>query len=203
MTAASCSRAFAKLKYGVVFLMAAAGSLRAGTEWHLLIEPSFMKYESAWPIIGSETAVLVPARFVDGEVLPLKREEVLRLGVTRKEILDQAPAAAAKVLAGLKPDYIRDKNQVIQYAVLASESPLTASAVLAPGFTELFAETLGPDLLIAIPNRFRILVFPRDTRATQGLSDVVFAEYQSSSYPVSREVFALKKGKLIAIGRYR
>ena len=203
MTAASSSRAFGKLKYGFVFLCISLGTVRAGTEWHLLIEPSFMRYESAWPIAGSETAVLVPARYVDGEVLPLKREEVLTFGVTRKQILEQAPIAAGKVLKGLKPEYVRDENKVIQYAVLGSDSPLTASAVLAPGFTDQFAETLGPDVLIAIPNRYRILVFPRNTTATQGLSDVIFAEYTGSPYPVSREVFAIRKGKLIAIGRYR
>lgn len=162
-----------------------------------------MHYESAWPIVGSETAVLVPARYEKGEVLPLKRSEVLEFAVNRKQILESAPQAAAKVLATLKPEYTRDENQVIQYATLKSESPLTASAVLAPDFTKLFEETLGPDVLVCIPNRYTILVFPRDSAASLNLSDLIFAEYSSSSYPVSREIFAVHRGKLIAIGRYR
>lgn len=194
-----------KLKYLLVFLCLALGTARAGseTEWHLLIEPSFMHNESAWPIVGSETAVLVPARYQDGEVLPLKRDEILKLSVNRKQILESAPKAAAKVLETLKPEYVRDANQVILYAILKSDSPLTASAVLAPKFADLFAETLGPDILFCIPNRYTILVFPRESSDTLNLSDIIFAEYQSSPYPVSREIFATREGKLIAIGRYR
>ncbi len=205
MTAASCSRALGKLKYGFVFLYftLSSGLAQDAPEWHLLVEPTFMHYESAWPIVGSETAVLVPARYEKGEVLPLKRSEILDLSVNRKQIIESAPQAAAKVLATLKPEYIRDGNQVIQYAILRSESPLTASAVLAPKFTSLFAETLGPDVLFCIPNRFTVLVFPRDSSNSLNLSDLIFAEYQSTPYPVSREIFAIQRGKLIAIGRYR
>lgn len=162
-----------------------------------------MHHDAGWPIVGSETTLLVPARYVDGEVLPLKRDEVLKLGVNRKKILESAPAAAAKVLKELKPRYIRDENRVIQYAIIESDNPLTASAVLAPGFSDLFTETLGDDLLVAIPNRNRIFVFPKLSRIWQGMSDVIIAEYQSSPTPVSREVFAVQKGKLIAIGSYR
>jgi hypothetical protein len=205
MTAASCSRALRKLKYALVFLLVPqiSPAAPAEPEWHLLIEPTFMRHESAWPIVGSETAVLVPARYENGEVLPLKRNEVLELSVSRKDILESAPKAAAKVLETLKPEYVRDENQVIQYASIRSESPLTASAVLAPGFTKLFEETLGPEVLICIPNRFTVLVFPRESASTLNLSDLIFAEYSSSPYPVSREIFALQRGKLIAIGRYR
>lgn len=162
-----------------------------------------MNYESAWPIIGSETAVLVPARFEQGEILPLKRSEILALSASRRQILDSAPKAAGKILATLKPEYVRDQNQVIQYAILKSDSPLTASAVLAPDFAKIFSETLGPDILVCIPNRYIILAFPRDSAQTLNLSDFVFAEYSSSPYPVSREIFAIQSGKLIAIGRYR
>lgn len=194
-----------KLKYLLVFLSLAWSAARAETEteWHLLVEPSFMHNDSSWPIVGSETAVLVPARYEKGEVLPLQRDEILKLAVSRKQIIESAPKAAARVLATLKPDYVRDANKVILYAILKSDSPLTASAVLAPKFTEMFSETLGPDILFCIPNRYTILVFPRESSDTLNLSDILFAEYQSSPYPVSREIFSLRDGKLIAIGRYR
>lgn len=175
----------------------------AEDEWHLLIEPKFMHYDAGWPIVGSETAVLVPARYINGEVLPLRREEIAKMEVTRKKILESAPVTAAKVLEGLKPRYVRDANKVIQYAIIESDSPLTASAVLAPKFADLFEETLGADILVAIPNRNRIFVFPKLSEVWKGLSDVIVAEYQSSTTPVSREVYAVKDGKLIAIGSYR
>lgn len=194
-----------KLKSLVVFLcLAASAGVHAGeTEWHLLVEPSFMHNDSSWPIVGSETAVLVPARYENGEVLPLQRDEVLKFSVTRKQIVESAPKAAARVLETLKPEYVRDANQVILYAILKSDSPLTASAVLAPKFTSMFSETLGPDIFFCIPNRYTIIAFPRESADTLNLSDILFAEYQSSPYPVSREIFAIREGKLIAIGRYR
>jgi hypothetical protein len=193
-----------KLKCALSFLIVTAVAQSAADEtWHLLIEPTFMHYEASWPIDGAERTVLVPARYANGEVLPLKGDDILALGATRDKILASAPKAASEVLATLTPRFIRDENNVIQCAVLESASPLTASAVLAPEFASLFHETLGPDVLVAIPNRFRIFVFPRGTPAFQRFSEIVIAEYDSSSYPVSKELFTLRKGKLTAVGSYR
>ncbi|HEY5706412.1 MAG TPA: hypothetical protein VIS96_12640 [Terrimicrobiaceae bacterium] len=193
-----------KLKCALGFLLAALVSGSAAEEtWHLLIEPTFMRYESCWPIVGAERTVLVPARFVNGEVLPLRESEVVELGATRDAILASASKAASEVLAGLTPRFIRDERNVIQCAVIESNSPLTASAVLAPEFSTLFNDTLGPDILIAIPNRFRIFVFPKLSPAYRSFSQLVIAEYDSSAYPVSKELFSIRKGKLIAIGSYR
>ena len=193
-----------KLKCALSFLIVATVARSAAEEtWHLLIEPTFMHYEASWPIDGAERTVLVPARYVNGEVLPLKSDDILTLGAARDTILASAPKAASEVLATLTPRFIRDENKVIQCAVLESASPLTASAVLAPEFGTLFRETLGPDILVAIPNRFRIFVFPRGTPAFQRFSEIVIAEYDSSSYPVSKELFTLRKGKLTAVGSYR
>jgi hypothetical protein len=193
-----------KLKCALSFLMVAIVARSAAEEtWHLLIEPTFMHYEASWPIDGAERTVLVPARYVNGEVLPLKSNDILTLGATRDTILASAPKAASEVLATLTPRFIRDENKVIQYAVLESASPLTASAVLAPEFGTLFRETLGPEILVAVPNRFRIFVFPQGTPAFQRFSEIVIAEYDSSSYPVSKELFTLRKGKLTAVGSYR
>ena len=183
--------------------MATVARSAFGETWHLLIEPTFMHYEATWPIDRAERTVLVPARYINGEVLPLKSDDIVTLEATRDKILASAPKAASEVLATLTPRFIRDDNKVIQCAVLESESPLTASAVLAPEFDSLFQETLGPNVLIAIPNRYRIFVFPRGTPAFQRFSEIVIAEYDSSSYPVSKELFTVRKGKLTAIGSYR
>jgi hypothetical protein len=193
-----------KLKCALSFLIVATVVQSAADErWHLLIEPTFMHYEASWPIDGAERTVLVPARYVNGEVLPLKSDDIVTLGATRDTILASALKAASEVLATLTPRFVRDENKVIQCAVLESASPLTASAVLAPEFGTLFRETLGPDILVAIPNRFRIFVFPRGAPAFQRFSEIVIAEYDSSSYPVSKELFTLRKGKLTAVGYYR
>lgn len=168
--------------------------------WHLLVEPSFMPHEAAWPISGTRTTVLVPTRLEGDNLLPLKRDEVIPLAATRDKILASARTSASEVLARLTPRYVRDQNQVIQYAVFESEDPLLTSAVLAPEFSEKFSETLGNTPVFAIPNHSRIYVFPRLALAHQNFSDLIFVEYQSSPYPVSRDLFLIRGGKLIAIG---
>lgn len=193
-----------KLKYTVGFLLLAqAFALADDSAWHLLIEPTFQRNEVSWPVANSKVTVLVPARFYADELHPMTQAEARQLRVTQEAVVAVTPAEASKVLATLKPEYVRGENKVIDYAVLQSTNPLTASAVLAPDFAEKFAETLGPDILIAIPNRYRIYVFPKLSQNYKGLADVVVAEYESSPCPVSKEVFQLRNGKLIAVGRYR
>lgn len=207
MINAACTRPRRKLKRTLRFLLLslliAPAATFAGDTWHLLIEPTFMGHTVAWPIPSAETTVLVPARVIDGEVQPLKRDEILPLGVTRQQILDTAPAAASAVLETLKPEYIRDDNKVILYAVIQSDNPLTASAVLAPGFAEKFRDTLGTDLLIAIPNRNTIFIFSRQSPVYRQMSELIIAEYKSSATPASRELFTLRQGRLIAVGSYQ
>lgn len=192
-----------KHKCALLAILVITGFAQAGDDWHLLIEPKFLRHESSWPIQGSDRTVMVAARVVDGEIVPLTKADAEKRGATTEKILADGARTAGDVLAGLKPNYVRDDKKVIQYAVLQSENPLTASAVLAPQFAETFAETLGPDLLVAIPNRNTVYVFPKQSVVYQTFSDTIYAEYQSSPHPVSRELFELRKGKLIAIGTYR
>ncbi len=169
----------------------------------MAIEPKFLGYKTTWPVPGSDRTVLVPVRATKDDLVPVKPEEVSSADTSVDTLLKQSAPAASALLKTLTPQYVRDENKVILYAVLQSDNPLTASTVLAPDFGERFAETLGPDLLVAIPTRNRIFVFSRQAPEFQGMTDLVVAEYQSSPHPVSREIFTLRNGKLIAVGRYR
>lgn len=188
-----------KLKCALLALFALTSALHAADDWHLLIEPKFQGYKNTWPIQGSNRTVLAPLRMVNGEIAPLEGGQA----ISWDAIKEPASISASAVLATLKPRYVRDAKKVIQYAVLESDSPLTASAVLAPKFGEMFAQTLGPDLLVAIPNRNLVYVFPKQSLVFKTFADLIYAEYQSSSHPVSRELFEVRDGKLIAIGTYR
>lgn len=206
-----------KLKYTVAFLlMTNALAMADDIAWHLMVEPSFMHDPVSWPVARVKAApdgtasasedssvVLVPARIVSGDVAPMTASEARQLRATQASVEAATIPAASKLLATLKPEYVRGENQVIEYAILQSESPFTASTVLAPEFADKFADTLGPDILIAIPNRNRLFIFPKLSPAYKSLADVVIAEFESSPNPVSKEVFQIQKGKLIAIGSYR
>jgi len=203
MIKAPCSRPLQKLKCTIAVLVITVLVAQAEEPWRLLVEPNFERHDAEWPIAGAERTVLVPARMVGTEVKPLTRAEIKDQGVTRKEILAQAIPAASQVLKSLKPEYVRDENGVIAYAILQSDSPLTASAVLAPEFPTLFDKKLGPDVLVAIPSRYAIYVFPKLSSSAQDMSEAIVLAYEASPYPVSREIFSFVNGRLVAVGRYR
>lgn len=165
-----------------------------------MVEPSFMDYKVRRPIEGSDRTVLALVRVSDNEILGLEAGRERTLPLAMAVIGPEAKRTASEVFASLKPQFVRDRNGVIQYAQIDSENPLTASAVLAPEFAEAFASTLGPDLLVAMPSRFQILVFSKQDQAFQKMGEVIISGYLSSNYPVSREIFALERGHLRSVG---
>lgn len=122
------------------------------------------------------------------------------LNVSLGEIRTKALKTASAVFSSIQPKFVRDKKEVIQYAVLESSNPLTASCVLAPEFASKFRDTLGPDLLVAMPNRNLVLVFSRQDTMHLKLAEYVINVYQQAVWPVSREVFALENGTLQSLG---
>lgn len=162
-----------------------------------------MAHEITWPIEGSSRAVCLPVRQGRYDPVPLSFKDVADPTLTRARILREGRANAAHRLESLEPSYIRDSHGVIRYAVIASEDPLTASVVFAPGFAEHFAETIGPDPLVVIPNRFQVIIFPRSAPPGSDLSERVFSEYHATNYPISREVFEARDGTLKAVGLMR
>ncbi|MBE2205184.1 MAG: hypothetical protein IAE94_12690 [Chthoniobacterales bacterium] len=195
------NRAPAKLKSAIcLFLLVAAVLADTETKWAWMVEPSFMDYKVRKKVEGSERTILALVRIRDGEIFGLEDGHERTLDLAMKTIQAEASRTLADLFATLKPDFIRDKNGVIQYASLESPNPLTASCVLAPGFAEKFADTLGPDLLVAMPNRNQILVFSRQDQAFERMAEFIIAGYLGSNYPVSREIFALENGKLRSLG---
>lgn len=178
----------------------AAGLASAESRWAWMVEPSFMDYKVRRKIDGSERTILALVRVADGEVYAAEGGHEHVLNMAMKKIGPEAAETAAGVLASVKPEFVRDKNGVIQYAVIESKNPLTASCVLAPGFAEKFADTLGPDLLVALPNRNQVLVFSRQDLAYAKIKEYIISGYLGSNYPVSREIFALERGKLRSLG---
>ena len=180
-----------------------AAPVLAEDTWILAPEPSFMDHKMRRPIDGSKRTILAIGRVVDGEIDPLTREKKKSVHKTFDQIRAEALKTSADTLARMQPEFFRDKNGVIRHAVIQSPDPLTASCVLAPGFGETFRDTLGPDLLVAIPTRNRILVFSKQDDAHLRLSETIIGDYLGSNYPVSREIFALENGQLRSLGALR
>jgi hypothetical protein len=114
----------------------------------------------------------------------------------------QARANADADLAELTPRYVRDRNQVIEYAVLSSDRPVVASAVSSSKFHTLFESTLGEKVLVVVPNRFTAFVFPRLASNYPLYAGLVFDAFESTSFKGSLEVFEVGAAGWRAVGVY-
>ena len=139
-----------------------------------------------------------------GDLVYLNRDDFEALGVDWKTFQAKSAPAASAQLAGLKPEWIRDRNQVVECAILraARSADDITPVVLAPDFLKRFTPVFGRKILIAIPDRRTIFLFPRLASRYQDYADRVVAIYRKSDVPVSREVLELSATGLRAIGEY-
>ena len=162
-----------------------------------------MKHDVSFPIPGSARAVLVPALLKDGEPVCMSQKEFQALGVDWPAFLQSARDNASVELQKLTPYYTRDRKKVIEFATLTSDNPLNASTILSPDFLKMFADTLGPKLIIAIPDRYTIYVFPALASNYADYSPMISEAYHATSYPVSMEAYELSDHGLKTIGIYQ
>lgn len=154
------------------------------------------------PIPGTTQTILTPVLIKDRDATPLTKETFERLGLDLDSIRRVSRQSASAALADLAPRIIRDEKGVAVFAILESDKPVVAATVLAPDFLDKFEDTLGPDLLVAIPNRHRIYVYPALASRFQNTADFVLSDYKVSAYPVSKEVFRVTRDGLEAIGTF-
>lgn len=171
--------------------------------WRVLIEPKFMKPPVTYEIPKSQRAALVPALLdKDGEPVYLSAKEFKNLGVDWKTFLAAAGDNATAELKKLTPEYTRNRKKVIEYATLSSESDLTASTVLSPEFLKMFKDTLGDKVIVVIPNRYTVYVFPVLASNYQDFTLMVSEAYRATAHPVSMEAYELSDKGLTTIGLY-
>lgn len=170
--------------------------------WRLLIEPKFMRPEISSEVANSQRTLIVPAREVNGFPEYLAADTLESAGLTRAQFTEQALENATATLDSLKPEYIRDSDQVIQFGVLEADSPYVASTVLSPEFGKRFEAVFGPEFLVAIPHRGKVYLFPKLATRFPRYAEMVIVDYLGATYPVSRELFEWKEGKLRAVGYF-
>lgn len=85
-------------------------------------------------------------------------------------------------------------------AVISSDSPLTASCILLPGFLKRFSAIFGPELIVAIPSRNKIYVFPKLANQIPSMIETIRDDFLISPQPVSTELFELSKKGIRTIG---
>ncbi len=193
---------FATLFVTTSFPLHSEESEPATAAWHLMPEPAFMQPDFEFPVPGTKQIIVTPVLISGDDVTYLKRETLEEQGIDLASINALARQAASADLARLDPKFVRDENGILQFAVIDSDLPIVAPTVLAPDFIDTFRETLGPDLLVAIPNRYRIYVFPALASRFAAAADSVLTDYGLTPYPISKEVFRVTPDGLEAIGTF-
>ena len=166
------------------------------------LEPAVLRTEAAQLLPGSQKTVIVPAKPDELGLSRLSKAEFAATGLKWEQFLTRAATTAAAHLKTLKPDIHRDKKNVAQYAVLKSDSHLTASVILCPEFFTQFRETIGDKLVVLVPDRFTVYVFPRGFSDFEKLGPAILQQYEDSTWPCSQEAFEISSEGLKCLGAF-
>src|SRR5437879_5111630 len=146
-----------------------------------------MRPKVSFDVPKAERTILVPGYVADGEVVYFTREQFDALEMEWSEFFEKARANASAQLDKLKPEFFRNKKKVIEYAELKSDSPLTATVVFAPEFLKRFEDIFGSKILVAIPNRYTVYVFPKLASTYQRHAPTIIGAYHRTTHPEKRK----------------
>lgn len=194
--------AAAALLLGAVTAGPAAGEPEPG-EARPVVAAGFMLPQVKKAIPGSRETVMAAAWKTAGETRLMPQNRWEALGLDWSKLLERAGAAWAEC-GKLEPELARDRRGVLDCAILRSEEPgadLTG-AIFAPGFLSHFTPLFGSKLLVAIPDRRTLFIFPRLASRYNDYAERVLAIYQAAEHPVSREIYEVSAGGVRAIGAY-
>ena len=166
----------------------------------LLLGGSFERPPVSRFLPGSKKTLLFPATIDQANRFhPLTTPRTLFSG-DWDHYLKQTQERSSLLLATLNPAMIRDSHGVIQMAVISTDDPLTASCILLPGFLKHFSAIFGPEVIIAIPARNKIYIFPKLANQLQAMAGTIRDDYLISPQPLSTELFELSKKGIRTIG---
>jgi hypothetical protein len=181
---------------------AAAGPEKKPAPLVACIEPSLLRTDTSQLIPGSKKTVITPARPDDLGLSRLTKEEFAAAGLKWDGFLKEAAAVSAAHLKTLKPDIRRDRKGTALYAVLKSDSHLTAGIILCPELFTRFQPVFGDRLVVLAPNRFTVYVFPRNFSDFQKMGPSIIGEYNDSTWPCSQEAFEITADGIRGLGAF-
>lgn len=169
----------------------------------LLVEPLFMRHKAAREIPGARQSQLVPGVTTADGIDVLGPDAFAARGQSWSAFVKAANATAAAHLKTVKIEWFRDANGLAEFARIRNPSPLTASVVHAPEFLDRFKASLGDRLLVGIPDRNTVYVFPRTMPTIfKRLSPEIAEAYARALYPVSPEAFELTPNRFAVVGSF-
>jgi hypothetical protein len=179
-------------------LLACAG---IANDWFFLPEPRFMAHEVSFPVSGAKNTVLAPARMGEAGV-EFATVAAWHAGGLNEDTVRRVTARfASDWLRHVKVELVRNRKNVVEYAVLRSDKFPVSATVFAPEFRKQFEDVFGPKVMLVIPNRQTVFVFPGVAVDFSEYAPMILESWRSPSAKVSLEVFELGERGLRATGR--
>jgi hypothetical protein len=121
--------------------------------------------------------------------------ELLAIGISPETFAKRARTVADRLLQELKPEWIRDDQGQIIYAVYRGDSPLFATLIIAPSLGKQASALLGGEVWAVLPDRHSLYLFPANPELLAEFTDDLKLRFDSDPYAASCEVFLLKPGE--------
>jgi len=185
-----------------VFLLLTCSPLAGAPrgEVFFLPEPRFLRPPIMEEIPGSERTVRTVVRSREGQIHHLSPEEVAELDSTNAGWREAALRAPAELWEQTEVQFLRDTDGVIIAAVLDGPAQETCSLLFDPVLVERMEDIFGPEFFVAVPSRFRLMVFPKLSSRVADFASVVLSENRVSPHPVSPEVFEVSREGVRVVG---
>jgi hypothetical protein len=172
----------------------------------MLPEPHIMRSPRSIKPGGSEKTVFTPAKETSQSpfIATYSAEELLTIGISPETFAKRASAVADRLLQGLTPEWVRDDQGQVIYAVYRGDRPIYASLIVAPSLPLLFEATFGPEIWVAAPDRNALYVFPAKAANLGDFAGDLQERFESEPYAATCEIFAWKKGRAepVAVGSF-
>ena len=177
-------------------------SLTAGKPeaWVLFPQPKFHAHKVSVPIAGSKQTVLSVARWTDIGPEFVSLDEWKAAEMDEKKVTASTRQMALAWLKEIKPQYVRNEQKIVEFALLKSDRVPVAATVLAPEFVKEFEGVFGPKMIVVMPNLYTVFVFPGIASNHNAYSDLILGAWHGDAPRVSREVFELTADGMKAIG---
>lgn len=170
--------------------------------WFLLPEPKFMGHAVSFPIEGAKGTVLAPARMGEFGIEFATVAGWTAAGLEEEAVRKFTRTFASEWFRHVKPELVRNRKGVVEYAAVRSEKLPVSVTVFAPEFWKHFEGVFGPRMMVVIPNRQTVFVFPGLAVNLTDYAPIVIEAWRGPAAKCSLEVFELSERGFRAVGKF-
>lgn len=172
----------------------------------LLPEPRVVRSSISVTLAKARLTVFTPVKLdpTTSRLVPYTESEFNKLGISADSFQRKAAEAADRRLATLQPELIKNEAGKVIYAVYRGEDHLFPCLLTAPSLGRIFEKVFGKEVWVVTPDRNSLYVFPAGAETLQEFADDLQDRFDSSAFPASEEIFALKgeTGEMTVVGNF-